>query len=159
MLDRRLFACRLSALRREGCITSTTLIVGQELLTYADRAGVCWPAHATLAFRVGCCVRSVQRALADLRRVGLLSWRERRARWNRRLSNVYSLLGPSRLPDAQRKEPTRVLPDKMSDGSPALLAALARLGAVMGVDPSRVMPWLSAPPSPGGVWPLPREAG
>lgn len=94
-LDRRLYAIRLTQLRQARRITSTAVLVGQALLTYADRRGECWPAHATLAARVGCCVRSVQRALDSLRAAGVLSWVARRARWNRRMSNLYGLMtGP-----------------------------------------------------------------
>ena len=102
--DRRLYACRLMQLRQARRITSTAALVGQALLTYADRQGECWPAHATLAARVGCCVRSVQRAMDALRVAGLLAWDARRARWNRRMSNLYGLLTPDRL----QEQPIRV---------------------------------------------------
>ena len=108
--DRRLYACRLPQLRQVRAITSTAVLVGQALLTYADRRGECWPAHATLAARVGCCVRSVQRALDALRAAGLLSWDARRARWNRRMSNLYALLTPDRLTEQPIRVPRQPSP-------------------------------------------------
>ena len=66
--------------------------------TGAPAAGI-WPAHATLAERAGCCIRTVQRALQLAERLGLVSWTERRVkagwRWLR-TSNTYRL----ELPDA-----------------------------------------------------------
>lgn len=71
----------LTALRRDVLL---------RLAEYAPRA---WPAHETLAERAGCSVRTVQRALEDGRRLGLVSWTERRIRagWRwLRTSNHYA---------------------------------------------------------------------
>lgn len=64
------------------------------LQTYRGHGGLICPAHATLAARAGCSVRTVQRALAMGQRLGLVSWVERRVRaaWRwLRTSNRYFL--------------------------------------------------------------------
>jgi hypothetical protein len=66
------------------------------LATYCN-SGPGWPAHATLAERTRCCVRTVQRALQAGRRLGLVEWTERRKRavWRwLRTSNRYVLTMP-----------------------------------------------------------------
>ena len=84
----------------------------QRLLTRADRdvmltlagyaaTGVAWPSHATLAERVGCHPRTVRRALAVGRALGLVDWHEG-GRWLsggvwRRRSNRYRLITPGVL--------------------------------------------------------------
>ncbi len=68
------------------------------LKTYRGHGGLCVPAHATLAARAGCCVRTVQRALYQARELGLVSWAERRMRaaWRwLRTSNAYHLEVPA----------------------------------------------------------------
>jgi len=70
------------------------------LATYRGAGGVAHPSHETLASRVGCCVRTVQRALQAARDLGLVSWAERRVRagWRwLRTSNAYRLGVPSGL--------------------------------------------------------------
>lgn len=68
------------------------------LATYSGQDGTAWPAHATLAERARCCVRTVQRALQAGRRLGLVDWTERRVkaawRWLR-VSNAYALILPA----------------------------------------------------------------
>jgi AraC-like DNA-binding protein len=67
------------------------------LRTFRGTGGVCTPAHATLADRAGCSVRTVQRALRMAERLGLVSWCERRVRagWRwLRTSNAYRLEHP-----------------------------------------------------------------
>lgn len=68
------------------------------LAGYARRSpgGVAWPAHATLAARAKCSVRTVQRALQAARRLGLVEWTPVwiRASWRAlRASNRYILRG------------------------------------------------------------------
>jgi DNA-binding transcriptional MocR family regulator len=68
------------------------------LATYRGRGGSIHPSHETLAGRVGCCVRTVQRALEAAREIGLVSWCERRVRsgWRAlRASNRYALTVPT----------------------------------------------------------------
>jgi DNA-binding transcriptional MocR family regulator len=69
------------------------------LRTFRGPGGIAWPSHETLAERAGCSVRTVQRALAQARLLGLTEWTERRVRagWRwLRTSNVYTF----RQPDA-----------------------------------------------------------
>lgn len=136
-VDRKLFLGRLRAARQARQITPTAQDVGQELLRYADRRGVCWPSHATLAEGIGCCERSVARAVASLKALGLLDWTQRKACWNRATSNLYRLLVPADAPPlrvvpfAVKYKPFRGSTAKMSAGPAGaeLEAALASLGA------------------------------
>jgi DNA-binding transcriptional MocR family regulator len=67
------------------------------MLTLRTFSAPRFPSHQTLADRAGCCVRTVQRALAAARELGLVEWAERRVRagWRwLRTSNVYRLLVP-----------------------------------------------------------------
>jgi len=68
------------------------------LNTFRGAGGLCIPSHATLADRAGCSSRTVQRALQQARRLGLVSWVERRVRaaWRwLRTSNAYRLERPA----------------------------------------------------------------
>ncbi len=67
------------------------------LRTYRGHGGLIVPSHATLADRAGCSPRTVQRALQQAQRLGLVSWIERRVRaaWRwLRSSNSYRLAVP-----------------------------------------------------------------
>jgi len=67
------------------------------LRTFRGTGGLCVPAHATLADRAGCSVRTVQRALMQAQVLDLVSWTERRVRagWRwLRTSNAYRLAVP-----------------------------------------------------------------
>ena len=82
------------------------------LLTLAGFAvtGVAWPSHKTLAERTRRCVKTVQRALATARSLGLVDWREggrwlEAGRWRRR-SNRYWLIIPA-LPIVADDRPLR----------------------------------------------------
>jgi hypothetical protein len=69
------------------------------LATYRGAGGIAHPSHETLASRVGCCVRTVQRALQAARDLDLVRWTERRVRagWRwLRTSNAYRLAVPTR---------------------------------------------------------------
>ena len=77
------------------------------LAGYRVRGGSIQPSHATLAARVGCCVKTVQRALEAAREIGLVSWCERRVRsgWRTlRASNRYTLAVP--IAPAEPRAPT-----------------------------------------------------
>lgn len=68
------------------------------LRTFRGIGGLCLPSHATLAYRAGCCTKTVQRALSEARALGLIGWAERRVRagWRwLRTSNSYRLMTPS----------------------------------------------------------------
>jgi len=97
MFDRRLYERRLAQLGQSRQITPAFRCVGLALLEYVGRDATCWPTHQTLADRAGTSAKTVQRALDALREVGLLSWQARRSCWNRRMSNLYTLLSPAAL--------------------------------------------------------------
>lgn len=89
-------------------LTRTHRDVLLTLRTFRGTGGVLWPSHATLADRVGCCVRTVQRALEQAQRLGLVSWAERRVRaaWRwLRTSNLYRLLMPAEPVQAGQRTP------------------------------------------------------
>ena len=68
------------------------------LRTFRGTGGVCTPAHATLADRARCSVRTVQRALQRAHGLDLVAWAERRIRagWRwLRTSNTYRLAVPA----------------------------------------------------------------
>jgi hypothetical protein len=82
---------------RDGHLTRHWRDVLLELHSYRGAGGIAWPAHATLAERAECCVRTVQRALEAARDLGLVSWTARRLRagWRSlRSSNAYRLERP-----------------------------------------------------------------
>jgi len=59
-------------------LTPTARRVGHELLNYTDRStGLAWPSEARLADALGVTVRTIQKAKAQLRQRGLLTWRQR----------------------------------------------------------------------------------
>jgi DNA-binding transcriptional MocR family regulator len=88
------------------------------LLTFRGPGGVAWPSHETLAGRVGCSVRTVQRALAQAQHLGLVQWSERRVRagWRwLRTSNLYRLLCPHSPVEPGQRITRQHLPDKRPD--------------------------------------------
>lgn len=82
---------------RAGNLTRAYRDVLLTLRTFRGSGGLICPSHATLADRAGCVVRTVARALAMARDLGLVSWGERRVRaaWRwLRTSNTYRLMTP-----------------------------------------------------------------
>ena len=82
---------------RAGNLTRGARDVLLTLRTFRGAGGLCVPSHATLALRARCCVRTVQRALAQADALGLLRWVERRVRaaWRwLRTSNRYLFTVP-----------------------------------------------------------------
>jgi hypothetical protein len=83
---------------RAGNLTRAARDVLFTLHTFRGTGGAAWPSHATLADRARCCVRTVQRALAQAQALGLVSWAERRVRagWRwLRSSNLYRFVVPA----------------------------------------------------------------
>lgn len=68
------------------------------LRTFRGAGGLIYPSHARLAERVGCCVSTVQVALAAARDAGLVGWTSGR---RRRTSNRYTLELPEGTPSAR----------------------------------------------------------
>ena len=63
------------ALIRHPNLSPIARRLGLELLNLADkRKGICWPSEKRLALALGCATRSINRAKAELREAGLLSW-------------------------------------------------------------------------------------
>jgi hypothetical protein len=82
---------------RAGNLTRSFRDVLLTLRTFRGAGGACWPSHATLADRARCSGKTAQRALKLGRRLGLVSWTERRVRagWRwLRTSNAYRLMTP-----------------------------------------------------------------
>ena len=117
--QRRQVLARAELERRAGRVTALHVDVVRALLRRLGEDGQCDPTHATLAADVACSERTVRRALAALRAVGLVAWEQRLVRrpWPaggagasraEQTSNAYVLLLPER-PVAPR-EPRRVRP-------------------------------------------------
>jgi hypothetical protein len=68
------FRWLLDAHHRAGRLTRAARDVGEALLRRHGTDGRCDPAHATLAADAACCDRTVRRATAALRALGLLRW-------------------------------------------------------------------------------------
>lgn len=82
---------------RAGTLTRAYRDVLLTLRTYRGAGGLICPSHETLAERAQCGVSTVQRALRQARRLGLVFWSERRRRcgWRwLRTSNSYTLTVP-----------------------------------------------------------------
>jgi hypothetical protein len=123
----------------------------RRLLTRTDRdvllalagyaaTGTAWPSHATLAARVGCHPRTVRRALAAGRALGLVDWHEG-GRWLsggvwRRRSNRYRLITPEVLaPRGHYARRERVRDLRKSAEQPRSVAEqLAALGVTVPIS-------------------------
>ncbi|MGE0290408.1 MAG: helix-turn-helix domain-containing protein [Bradyrhizobium sp.] len=99
--QRARFRYLLAVHRRARRISPTCRDIGEALLRRLGQDGQCDPAHETLADDAGCSDRTVRRATAALRALGLLSWRQRLVRdgWAvRQTSNAYALSVDAALP-------------------------------------------------------------
>ncbi|HTW71149.1 MAG TPA: hypothetical protein VME47_14760 [Acetobacteraceae bacterium] len=89
------FRYLLNAHHRGGKLTRAARDVGEALLRRLGTDGQCDPCHATLASDAACCDRTVRRATAAMRDLGLLRWQTRlvRAGWRaEQTSNAYELV-------------------------------------------------------------------
>lgn len=89
------FRYLLHAHSRAGGITRAARDVGEALLRRLSEGGQCDPAHDTIAADAGCSARTVGRATARMRTLGLLRWQPRlvRAGWRaEQTSNAYELI-------------------------------------------------------------------
>jgi hypothetical protein len=74
----KVWHCMVMLAYRLGKLTETRLRVILALPEWLNwKTGRCDPAHATIAEKVGCKPRTVQRALADARRLDLIDWDQR----------------------------------------------------------------------------------
>lgn len=123
--ERRCWLARVDGERRAWRLTALHEKVAAALVKRLSVDGRCDPSHATLAADVRCDPSTVGRALNALRKVGLLTWEQRKVRraWSKggegaqraeQISNAYELLLPDRpvAPRAERRCSTvRVPPD------------------------------------------------
>jgi hypothetical protein len=82
---------------RTGNLTRAARDVLLTLHSYRGRGGVAWPSQVMLGERANCDERTVRRALAAARDLGLVHWTERRIRagWRwLRTSNLYRFVMP-----------------------------------------------------------------
>jgi hypothetical protein len=124
------WTARIWAEYRAGNLTRAARDVVLTLHTFRGGGGTAWPSHATLAERAGCCVRTVQRALALAQRLGLVDWCERRVkaawRWLR-TANLYRFLAPEGpVQAAARLKPTTGQNARREE-SPSKKAALEQM--------------------------------
>lgn len=104
----------VGAAHADGLLTRAARDVLFKLARLRSRYRVLWPSHAWLAAQARCCRKTVVRALAQARELGLISWGVQRwlnARGWRRGTNVYRLQVPPVRPSspkgqifAQRKQ-------------------------------------------------------
>lgn len=93
--QRARFRFLLRAHTRAGRLPAKHEWVGEALLKRLGTDGQCDPAHATLASDAGCSSRTVRRATAVMRSLGLLQWSTRlvRSGWRtEQTSNSYELV-------------------------------------------------------------------
>ncbi len=106
--QRARFRFILHSHRRAGRLTRAAEDVGEALVKRLGVDGQCDPAHATLAADAGCCERTVRRATASMRALGILRWTMRlvRAGWRvEQTSNAYELVPSAVLPIAALPAP------------------------------------------------------
>ncbi|MGE4048413.1 MAG: helix-turn-helix domain-containing protein [Acetobacteraceae bacterium] len=120
--QRARFRFLLSAHRRARRISPTIRDVGEALLRRLGQDGQCDPAHETLADDVGCSDRTVRRATAALRGLGLLSWQQRLVRdgWAvRQTSNSYALSVDAALPSCGGQTGREIRKIRILEAEPA----------------------------------------
>jgi hypothetical protein len=102
------FRFLLSAHARAGRITRAARDVGEALLRRLSAEGRCDPSHYTLAADAACSARTVRRATASMRGLGLVRWTTRlvRAGWRaEQTSNAYELVPAIAAPPAAMLAP------------------------------------------------------
>jgi hypothetical protein len=95
------FKFLIRAHRAAGRLTATAHDIAEVLLHRLGTDGQLDPSHDTIANDALCCARTVRRALARLRDLGLVRWTLRlvRAGWRiEQTSNQYELLAPTLQP-------------------------------------------------------------
>lgn len=89
------FAMMPRWLQRSTTVSAPAKLVYLALSSRADRLGHSWPSHRTLASEASTSVSTVQRALEELRALGVVEWQARkRDRDGGRSSNRYKLITP-----------------------------------------------------------------
>lgn len=93
--QRARFCFLIRAHARQGRLSPMGEWVGRALLKRLGTDGQCDPSHETLARDAGCSARTVRRATATMRSLGLLRWQTRliRTSWRaEQTSNAYELI-------------------------------------------------------------------
>ena len=144
-MNRRLYASALWAAKIARQITATDYLIGRVLLRRADHGGRCFPSLACLADDVGCCLRTAQRAVQSLRRVGLLAWVSRKTARCRRDVNRYTLiaLNATFAPHRSKKENSLSLPQadlSLGEDDRAKANALRQLAVLLGTTIDHILP-------------------
>ena len=95
---------------REAPLSGNALLVLIALAARENRAGECWPSHATLAAEARMSEKSVRRALDELRDAGHVSWERRHREDGGKSSNHYRVHvrhgAPSEIPGQGSLLPT-----------------------------------------------------
>ena len=95
---------------REAPLSGNALLVLIALAARENRAGECWPSHATLAAEARMSEKSVRRALDELRDAGHVSWERRHREDGGKTSNFYRVHvrhgAPSEIPGQGALLPT-----------------------------------------------------
>ena len=95
---------------REAPLSGNALLVLIALVARENRAGECWPSHATLAAEARMSEKSVRRALDELRDAGHVSWVRRHRTDGGQSSNHYRVHvrhgAPSEIPGQGSLLPT-----------------------------------------------------
>lgn len=92
--QRARFRFKLRSYARSGYLAAKHQWVGEALLKRLGEDGRCDPSHDTLAADAGCSARTVRRATATMRDLGMLRWETRIVRngWQaHQTSNAYEL--------------------------------------------------------------------
>jgi hypothetical protein len=142
--QRARFRFLLNAHRRAHRLTPHAELIGNALVRRLGVDGQCDPSHDTLAADVGCCTRTVRRALVALKAVGLVMWQCRLVRdgWRTaQTSSAYLLMLNSQIVPAVhcggqsgrqiRKLDLFTVPEASAAETAAAQAALARRRAAV----------------------------
>jgi DNA-binding transcriptional ArsR family regulator len=106
--QRRAWLARIELERRAGRLTPAFADIARTLLRHLSEGGQCDPCQRRLAEQSGYSERTVRRALAALRDLGLLDWQRRLIRdrrGTRQTSNAYRLSTPATPPAAPALRP------------------------------------------------------
>ena len=136
--QRARFRYLLHAHRRARRIPPLAEMIGNALVRRLGVDGQLDPSHATIASDVGCCSRTVRRALEALKALGLVLWQRRLVRegWRtEQVSNAY-LLVPAELrtlstPPRTRCDGQRVRQTLKIEIHPASLAEVSAAQAAL----------------------------
>ena len=136
--QRARFRFLLHAHARAGSLAAKHEWVGEALLKRLGVNGQCDPAQDTLANDAGCSARTVRRATAAMRALGLLRWQTRLVRvgWRaEQTSNAYELVPSVENPSLRcgghsgRETAKEVLPSYPPPSAALILAARTTLEA------------------------------